>query len=494
MKTNPDRVAPNVHKVQTGRRIIKNSLVNYMATAFDATTNLVIIGMLTRYLGAGIFGQYAYIVAIAAIFKVMSGMGVPAIVVREIAKDKENAEKIYASAFLLHCFLAVITLLIMTLSIKLVSTFDGVRLAATLCAFAVVLELFSKLFSAIFQAYEKMEYNAYQTIFAQSISVIAMVFVLTYGYGLTGVFIALLIAFASECVFGFYMVRRKFLRLKLRGNCGKWKYLLKEAYSIGIKRVMRKLNYRIDTIILASLKSSVEVGLFHGVYKLIQSLMFLAEGATAAIFPLFSRYAASSKESLERGYEKSFKFLLLVGLPFGIFFSYFSKPVITLILGKAFVDATPVLQIFGWVLALMFLSNLMEKMLIVGNKQAFTMFATIVSLCVNIALDFALIPKMSCIGASFATLVSEVVMCSLMFFCVSKYVCRVNVFKVAFKPVLACITTCVLLFFICHIKLYLAVCSAILVYVIILYVTKIFTREEIATFKQLLRKRKPILD
>lgn len=494
MSFNPDGAVPNVHRVQLGRRIIKNSLVNYGATAFDALTNLVTIGLLTRYLGTSVFGKYAYIVAIAAIFKVMSGMGVPAIVVLEIAREKENAQKIYASAFLLHIFLALITILIMTLSIKLINTFEGVRIAATLCTFAVVLELFSKLFSAIFQAYEKMEYNAYQTIFAQSICVISTLYVLKSGYGLTGVFIALVITFAAECIFGFYIVSRKFLRLKLRGNCGEWKYLLKEAYSIGIKRVLRKLNYRIDTIILASMKSSVEVGLFHGVYKLIQSLMFLAEGATVAIFPIFSRYATSSKESLQRGYEKSFKFLLLIGLPFGIFFSYFSKPVITLILGKAFVDATPVLQIFGWVLALMFLSNLMEKMLIVGNKQAFTMLSTIVALCVNIALDFALIPKMSCIGATFATLAAEITMFGLMFYCVSRYVSRVDIFRVALKPVLASITTCVLLFYIYHINLYLAVSCAILVYAVTLFLIKTFTQEEISTFKQLLIKRKPILD
>lgn len=480
--------------VDIGRRVIKNSLANYTATAFDALTNLASLGLLSRYLGINDFGKYAFVVAFAAIFKVVSGMGVPSIVVREMARDKENAQKIYASAFLLHIFLSLITVLLMVVSINLISSSEVIKSAATLCAAAVVLELFSKLFSAVFQAYEKMVYDAYQTIFAQAIYVISIVCVVKFGYGLTGVFVALLITFAAECIFGFYLVSRKFVRLRFQGNCGKWKYLLKESYPLGIKAVLRKLNFRIDTLILAAMKGSAEVALFHGVYKMIQSLMFFAEGATRAIFPVFSRYSMTSKASLQQGYEKSFKFLILIGLPFGIFFSYFSTPVITLILGKAFVDATPVLQIFGWVLALMFLSNLMQKMLIVGNKQSYSMLATCVSLCINLALDFLLIPKMSYVGASFATLVSEITMFGLAFYFVSRHVSYIHISKVALKPIFASITTCVILFYIYQINIYAAVSCGIIAYAFILFLIKTFTQDEISIFRQLIGRRKPVLD
>ncbi|HLG31332.1 MAG TPA: polysaccharide biosynthesis C-terminal domain-containing protein, partial [Candidatus Brocadiales bacterium] len=200
------------------------------------------------------------------------------------------------------------------------------------------------------------------------------------------------------------------------------------------------------------------------------------------------------KASLQQGYEKTFKFLILIGLPFGIFFSYFSKPFITLILGKAFVDATPVLQIFGWVLALMFLSNLMEKMLLVGGKQAYTMLATVISLCINLALDIILIPKMSYVGASFATLAAEIVMFVLTFYFVFKYVSYIPISKVALKPILASITTCVILFYIYQINIFLAVSCGILVYAIMLFLIKTFTQEEISLFRQLIGKRKPVLD
>jgi O-antigen/teichoic acid export membrane protein len=290
------------------------------------------------------------------------------------------------------------------------------------------------------------------------------------------------------------VVSKKFVRLRFKGNCDQWKYLLKEAYPIGIKAILRKLNFRIDTLILAAMKGNVEVGLFHGAYKMIQSLMFLAEGATRAIFPLFSRYATTSKESLQQGYEKSFKFLILIGLPFGIFFSYFSKPVITLILGKAFVDATPVLQIFGWVLALMFLNNLMQKMLIVGGKQSYIITATVISLFVNITLDVILISRWSYVGASFATLVSEIVMFGLAFYFVFKHVSYIPISKVALKPIFASITTCVILFYIYQINIYMAVSCGILIYAVTLYLIKTFTQGEISIFKQLIGRRKQVLD
>lgn len=480
--------------VSIGRRIIKNSLANYMAAAFNALTNLIAVGLLSRHLGLNDFGIYSFIMAFSVIFELMAGLGVPAIMVREIARDKENVHKIYASAFLLRIFSSLIVILVMTMFINLISSFDVIKIAATLCAVAVMLESFSKLFSAIFQAYEKMEYDAYQTIFAQSIYVISILCVVKFGYGVTGVFIALVFTSVSECIFGFCIVSRKFVRLRLQGNCDQWKYLLKEAYPIGIKKVLRMLTYRIDTLLLAAMKSSVEVGLFHGVYKIVQSLTFLAIGATKAIFPIFSRYSTTSKASLQQGYEKSFKFLILIGLPFGIFFSYFSKPLITLVLGKAFVDAAPILQIFGWVLALMFLSNLMEQMLIVGGKQVYTMLATVISLCINIALDIILIPKMSCVGAGFATLTSEIAMFGLTFYFVYRYVSYISISKVALKPILASITTCVILFYIYQVNIWIAVSCGILTYAAMLFLTKTFTQDEISIFKQLIGKRKPVLD
>ena len=491
MSSNPDRADTNVHRVRLGRRVVKNSLAHYGATAFDVMTNLVSVGVLTRYLGIHEFGKYAFIMAFAAIFKLMAGMGIPSIVVREIARDKENAEKIYASAFLLQIFIAGATLFIMVVFINLLSAYALVKTAATLCAVAVVCESFSKLFSAIFQSYEKMEFDAYQTLFTQSLYVISTVLcVVVFGSGLTGVFIALLFTFFCECMFGFCIVNKKFLRLRLTGNCDRWRYLLKESYPVGIKRVLRMLNYRVDTLLLAAMKSSVEVGLFHSAYKIIQSLTFIAVGSTKAIAPIFSRYATTSKESLQLGYEKSFKFLILIGLPFGIFFSYFSKPVITLVLGKAFVDATPILQIFGWVLALMFLSNLMENMLIVGSKQVYTTITTIVSLCVNVILDILLISKWSCVGASFATLVSEMAMFGLMFYFVSKHVSSISIGKVAIKPIFACIATCAILFYICHVNVCLAIGCGILAYVCVLLLIRSFTREEISLFRQIISRKK----
>lgn len=494
MGFNPDVAAPNVHRVQLGRRIMKNSLANYVATIFNTLSSLAALGMLTRYLTLEDFGKYSFVVAIAAVFKVVAGMGVPSIVARDIARSKENAGEIYASAFLLHIFFSVITVIIMTVSINLTSSQAIVRIVAPLCAAAVVLELFSKLFSAIFQAYEKMVYDVYQTVVAQSVYVVLTVCVVIFDYGLIGIFTALLLGFVAECLIGIYIVNKKFVKLRFKGNMGQWKYLLKEAYPIGLKAILRKLGYRIDTLVLAAMKSSVEVGLFHGVYKMVQSLTFLAEGATRAIFPVFSRYSVTSKESLQQGYEKSFKFLVLIGLPFGIFFSFFSKPVITLILGKAFVDATPVLQIFGWVLALMFLSNLTQKMLVVGNKQSHILLATGVGLVINLVLDIILIYKMSYIGAGIATLVAEMVILGITFYAVNTHVSRIKISRVVLKPIFASIATCIFLFYTYKINIYLAISSAILFYAVVLFLMKTFTRKEIAVLKQVLGKRKPIPD
>ena len=95
---------------------------------------------------------------------------------------------------------------------------------------------------------------------------------------------------------------------------------------------------------------------------------------------------------------------------------------------------------------------------------------------------------MSYIGASLATLVSEIAMFGLTFYFVFKYVSYIHISKVALKPIFASIATCIFLFYIYQINIYLAVSSAILVYAVMLFLIKTFTREEISTLKQLLSK------
>jgi len=323
-----------------------------------------------------------------------------------------------------------------------------------------------------------MEFDTYKTFLSQGIFLLGIIAVAKFNLGLIGIFYALILAGCIDAIFGFFVVQSAFVKFQPKGNLTEVWFLAKEAIPLGFKRVMRRVGFRIDTLILAAFKSSAEVGLFHGVYKMVQALQFLAEGALQAIFPIFSRHYGTSHGSFDLAYEKSFKFLSIIGVPIAIFLSFFSHEIIMLVLGKKFIAAVSALQILSWMIAFMFLSNLMENVLVAGGKQSICTLVTGVALAINLILDLLLIPRWSFTGASIATLITEFTITVLSFYYVSRFVIRKKVLREALKPICSGIITLAMLFLLRNINFVLAVLLGSFSYFAILILTKTFTEDE----------------
>jgi O-antigen/teichoic acid export membrane protein len=475
-------------KAATARRIFKNTVAVYGKNGFQAIVSLVSVAILARYLNLSTFGQYAFIVAFVEIFKVISTMGVNTILTREVARNKEGAVRLYSSALAIQCILSVFTFGIIAISINVISSSDTVIKATYLCAIAVIFDFMGKTFSSVFQAFERMEFDSYKTFLSQGIFLLGIIAVAKFNLGLIGIFYALILAGCIDAIFGFFVVQFGFVKLQPKGNLTEIWFLAKEAIPLGFKRVMRRIGFRIDTLILAAFKSSAEVGLFHGVYKMVQALQFLADGSLQAIFPIFSRHYGTSHGSFDLAYEKSFKFLSIIGVPIAIFLSFFSHEVIILVLGKKFIAAVPALQILGWMISFMFLSNLMENVLIAGGKQSICTLVTGVALAVNFLLDLFLIPRWSFTGASIATLITELTITVLSFYYVSRFVIRKRVLKEALKPICSGIITLAMLYLLRNVNFVLAAFVGSLSYFFLLIVTKTFTEEERLMFMKVFKK------
>jgi O-antigen/teichoic acid export membrane protein len=473
--------------MKTAITIIKNSIANYSRTIYRVGIGFVTIGILARYLNPDTFGQYAYIVALIAIFKLMPGMGVSVILAREIARDKEKAPFLFASALVLQSVLSIITFVIIGIIFYFIAPSKEVFYAAIICATAMIIENWKMLFSSIYQAFEKMAFDTIQTFITETLYLISLVVITRMDLGFLAIFWTLLLAESGGAVFGSIVIIKRFIWPQFERVSSLCRFLFKEAFPIGIKGILRKLNFRIDTLILAALKSNVEVGIFHGSYKIVQNLTFITDAAAQAMFPVFSRYGVSSKTSLDLAYQKSLKFVLLIAIPIAIFLSYYSKPVITLVLGHKYIESANVLQILGWALALMFITNLMEKMLIAGNKQYLTTITIFISLGVNILLDLLLIPKMSYIGASIATLFSEIVVLSLSFYFISESLGFSIDIRSTLKLLFAGLLTYAFLWLFKDINVLIGGLVEILIYVAILIAIRTFSEDEIYLFKQLLR-------
>ena len=470
-----------------GGRAIRNSAVKFAASTFEAVVAIAVISLLAHKLSLEEFGRYSLVVAFTAITRFLAGMGVPIIVTREIARDPEATPTIYASALVLHIALAAGYLVAMTGAVMIWSRDIDIIVSTALCAAAINADFFARLFGAVFKGFERMEYEAITTAACSATYLAGTLYVVWYRPTLVAIFAALLLSSLVDAALGYWFLVRHFVRPRLRGHCGMWKRLLKEAYPVGLRRILRVISYRVDTLLLVAMRGNVEAGLFHAVYKIVNGFAYLAETVVQAVYPMLSRQGAGG--SSHDTYRLTLKYLIILSLPLIIAFAFFAEPIIRLVLGAKFVSASWAMSALGGALALLFISTLQERMLIAHGRQTASSVMTAVSVAILIALDATLIPRYGAAGAGVATLVAEGVLLLLYHVYIRRQVNRQEVFGEALRPLAAAAVACLALLGLGTARPLLGAIVGSVAYAGALFLLGAFPAGELAVMRESMRRR-----
>ena len=76
------------------RRIAKNSAFQAVAFGVQSLTSFFIPIYLARLDSAAMLGEYATLITFAGLFSTISKFGLPSLLIREIARNKENQRRL----------------------------------------------------------------------------------------------------------------------------------------------------------------------------------------------------------------------------------------------------------------------------------------------------------------------------------------------------------------------------------------------------------------
>lgn len=402
-------------------RVIKNSIALWSSETVHILVNLGAVALIARYLGVERFGDYGFVLAICNIFQVMTDMGSNQVFIREVSRKPENVQEYFTANLLIMAILGTLVFFLIIASIYFFPSSRYLLLSSAIGAIAVILLFFSQLFSAVFQAYEKMQFEVFMRSVGYSVYLTLVILVVKFDAGIVGIFIALLIQNISACIAGYGFTRKYFFKPKFILNRTRVLEILREGWAIGLTFVLRKLSYRIDILFLKALSSRTDLGLFNGIYRINLQLQFIPRNVTSALFPVFSRLSEDKETKLADIQSRTVKFLLMVCIPILSVFMVFPGEIISLILGREFVKAAPLMRILTLSLGLQFFSILFIRTLYAQNRQRIATLCVAVCLAANILCDIFFIPKWGYVGAGIATLVAETVLFLITGFSVARY-------------------------------------------------------------------------
>lgn len=485
--------------MNTVQRIAKNTGILLAANIISGILSFFYIMYTARYLGAEGFGILSFALAFTGIFGVFSDLGLRQLTIREVARDKSLAGKYLANISVMKVILVMVTFGLITFTINLLGYPGEIIKVVYLIALFVIFESFIGMFNSIFQAFEKMEYQSLGQILNSVLMLAGAIFAIKHNFSVIG--FAFLYFIASFIVLGYSLIILKWrfsnpfsvslawVPWPIGTDWSFWKSTIKEALPFGLTAIFTTIYFRIGIVILSLMKGNDVVGWYNAAYRLIFVLMFIPTALVDSIFPVISRFHVSSKDSSRVVYEKSFKYLLIIGLPIAVGTTILADKIILLIYGEEFICSIIALQILVWGALLMFLTYLLGNSLGAINRQKIVLGVTGISALVNVVLNLLLIPKFNYIGASIATVATEGVVFILLFYFVSKHLCGIPIHKYVAKPLSASLIMSTLIIYLKGVNLILLIPIAVSVYFTTLYFTRAFSQEDIDLFKQVFGKR-----
>ena len=243
--------------------IFKNSFWLVFDQAIRMLFALIIGSWTARYLGKSNYGQISFVTSYLALFQIISGLGMEAIVVRDLLYDRVNANKIIGSVFIMKLFTGVINWF---LSIVFVIYLYGVKDETYVLVFIAGLSLIFQSFSVIelwFQSNNK-SFNIVipKLIASVVINILKIVFIVNEAS--IYLFIALYsIEFILSALFLFIALRRYPIQGKYMFDFTVSKRIFRDSWPFLVSAISIYLYTRFDMFIIKRELGSAELGIYN---------------------------------------------------------------------------------------------------------------------------------------------------------------------------------------------------------------------------------------
>ena len=190
-----------------------------------------------------------------------------------------------------------------------------------------------------------------------------------------------------------------------------------------------------------------------------------------AMFPRLSRESIASKDELSRIFTKGFKYLLILAIPLVPGIIIIADKIILFFSGDEFINAIPALKILAVDAGLLFLNIFLAGLFGATNNQNKLVYIQILGLAINVILNLILIPPYAHIGASYATVFTEIV---VLIICLTYAVTHIiKLRNLSFLPfsIFATVVMISVLFLLKEVNVFLTIICSLSVYFGILFIS-----------------------
>jgi O-antigen/teichoic acid export membrane protein len=417
-----------------------NFVMNSLLTVSTIIFPLITFPYVSRILLPEGNGRVSFAASVVAYFLMLSQLGIPTYGIRACAKIRNNKEKlsrIVHELLFINLIMSLLVYIIFVGSLYIVPQF---REEKTLFIITSLTILFNAIgIEWLYKGLEQYTYITVRSIIFKFIALVAT-FLLVRQQSDYEIYAAISIFAGSASNVLNFIHAHKYIIVKPVGN-----YNIKQHFKpVCIFFAMScatTIYVNLDIVMLGFFQGNIEVGYYSAAIKIKTILVSVVTSLGVVMLPRASYYVEQGMNAeFMRISKKAIHFVILVALPMMLYFIYFAQEGIFFLSGKEFEASILPMRIIMPTLLLIGLTNIMGiQMLIPMGKEKTVLYSEIAGACVNLAINFILIPQMASCGAAIGTLIAEIVVWIVQYIALREVVLEVYK-KLNYIPIIIALT------------------------------------------------------
>lgn len=414
----------------------KNFIYNAILTMSGYIFPLMVYPYVSRVLGVANIGACNFVDSIVEYFTILSMMGMNTIGIREIAKcknDQQKLDNVFSQLFSLNTLTTITAIIILIIATNIVPKFTPYK---DLLYIGVGKLFFNyMLINWFFQGLENFKYIAARTIFVKILFVISVFLFVKTETDVKLYYFLVALTWAGNGIINFiYAKKYVSFNFTLKIN----KAIIGSFFILGVYWFMNSMYTTLNVAFLGFATNDIEVGYYTTANKLLTVIMTMFTALTSVMVPRVSVALKSNDNSEAKALiRKVINALMLFAIPLIFFVFPFSQELIYLMSGKGYEGATTPLQIMTPLFFLVGYDQIIVlQTLLPMGKDKDILRNSILAASVGIISNIFLTLNFGKNGSAIVLILAELSVLLSSQFCVTKYLGLKIPFKLIIKHII----------------------------------------------------------
>lgn len=409
-------------KSGTAKKIASNTIFQIVGKLISMTITMVAVVIITRAYGREGYGSFSLMQSWPALFFVIVDFGINAVAARELSKDWSKANKYFGNILMIRFVFSLFVIFFLSIGLNFFSYSFELKKGITLGLFLLLTQSLYTTTNIFFQVKLKYDYSTLAYTLGYLIIFGLVIIFSVLKINVMWVNFSYVVGGAITFIISLFLVKKLGVSPNFSFDRELWKFLFTSSLPIGIMFIFSQMSFKEDALMLSLLKlpksyglnNTESVAVYSLPYKVFEVLLVVPTFFMNSVYPILVNHMVEGKEKLKKTFTRVIYFLVFSGLFVGLLGFIFSPLAMRFLGGNEFDQSIGVLKILSAGLFIFYLTSPISWLIVTLGYQKYLPWIYFASFSFNMISNFIFIPKYSFYGASWITVVSELLVLVLL--------------------------------------------------------------------------------